>query len=242
MIVLNSVSKVMGRGDLKRTILDNVNWLIPPRARIVVLGQSHSGASVLLDIIAGTTLPTSGWVERRGTVSVPGGLLRYAMRDTTRQLILRLARLYRVDPKEVVEFIRQAFGSSDILDVPANTLPGRLRQQLNAVLTYAFPCDFYLLGSSGIGIGEAKFQAFCEQALALRCRQSGVIISTSVGKAQRLDRTMMGAVVYRGHLTLYERLPDAITVFECLPAESAGPSRDETEDRFELAQEDTLLL
>src|SRR6478736_1783917 len=105
MIILNSVSKVTGKRQFKRVVLEDVNWLIRPRTQVVIIGHRLSGAPMLLNIIAGLALPTSGWMERRSTVSVPGGLLRYALRDTGHQLIARLSRLYRVDAKEINEFM-----------------------------------------------------------------------------------------------------------------------------------------
>ena len=224
-ITLNSVSHETGRKQFKRLVLEDVNWLIKPRTRVVILGPRNSGASALLEIIAGLTLPTSGWVDRRAIVSVPGGgLLRYSRHDTTRQLISRLSLVYDVDPKEIVEFVTSALERSDLLDIPTRQVPVALRQQVSTALTYAFPCDFYLFSSASVGGGEQRFQAFCQRAFELRSRHAGIIMTTNSGKsARRFGNDMLGALVHQGQLTLYRRLSDAITVFESLPPEDAHP-------------------
>lgn len=226
MIVLNSISKVTGRKRFRRVLLEDVNWVIRPRTKVVILGDRHSGAQALLNIIGGVMLPSVGWVERQGTTSIPGGLLRYTRQDTTYQLIARLSRLYRVDAKEICEFIMLGVGRRDILNVHPRSLPGQIRQQMSILLNLAFPFDFYLLESTSIGAGpDRRFQAFCEKVFELRSKQAGIIMMASSGKtARRVSGEMMGALVYRGNVTLYQRLADAITVFDSLPPETSPSS------------------
>jgi ABC-type polysaccharide/polyol phosphate transport system ATPase subunit len=221
MIILNSVSKEIGKGRFKRLILDDIDWVIPPRCHIVILGQRHSGTPMLLDIVAGLAIPTLGWVDRRATVSVPGGLLRYSRHDTARQLIARLSKIYRVDPDEIVRFVMKALpGHDDIMDLPTRGVPPALRQQLNMALTYAFPCDYYLFNSSIVAGQEQDFREFCQRAFALRSRQAGTIVTaTTTRVARRYSQRAMGGVLHRGKLTLYVQLADAITVFDSLPPE-----------------------
>lgn len=241
MIVLNSVSKAISRGRFKRVLLENASWAIPPRARVVILGHRHSGAPALLKIIAGTMLPSSGWVERRATTSIPGGLLRYVRQDTTSQLIAQLSRLYSVDPKEVSEFIEYGVGQKNILTVPPRSLPAQVRQQIGILLNYAFPFDYYLFETTTIGAGtDRRFQAVCEQAFELRAKRAGIIMLASTGKvARRVEGAMMGALVYRGSLTLYKTLADAVMVFESLPAESpVGEQVPFAEDRPEQSDDE----
>lgn len=240
MIILNSVSKTISRGRFKRVMLEDASWIIPRRARVMILGHRHSGASALLKIIAGTMLPTSGWVERRATTSIPGGLLRYVRKDTTSQLIAQLSRLYRVDPKEVREFIEHGVGQSNILNVPPRSLPAEVRQQVGILLNFAFPFDYYLFESTTIGTGtNRRFQAVCEQVYELRARRAGIIMLANTGKvARRVGGDMMGALVYKGSLTLYEKLADAIMVLESLPAEVPLQGQESFSERFESNDDD----
>jgi hypothetical protein len=195
-----------------------------------------------MNIIAGNVLPTGGWVERRMTVSPPDGLLRYGARETTRQLISRLSWVHRVDPLEVGAFVVAGLGK-DILDAPPRSLPQLLKQQLNTLLNYAFPYDFYLFNNSPVPAGNPEVREFCQKAWAARGRRAGMIVRSTSGKAARqLDPEMSGAVVYHGNLTLYNKLTDAIVVFESLP-EEANPVADENPDEQSAAFEnDNLFL
>ena len=156
-------------------------------------------------------------------MSIPGGLIRYAKRDdTTYQVIGRLSQLYRVDVKDVCDFLIEALGRRDFLMQPPRSLPVELRQQLTSALIYAFPFDFYLFpGTSTVGGSDPRFRTFCERAFELRLKEAGLIMMASSGKsARRVGGEMMGAIVYQGTLTLYRQLSDAIAVFESLPPES----------------------
>lgn len=236
MIVLHSVSKRIVRGHYRRTILDDIRWKIAPRTKIVVFGN-RSGVSVLLNVIAGLSYPSEGWVERRATLSVPRGFLRYAGRGTTRQLIERLSPLYNVHPREVAEFIEIGLKDRRVLDTPTPQLPNTLKQQLNLALTYAIPCDFYLLNGAIQAGRDAAFQVFCQSAFSLRSREAGMIIAVRSGRSvPSLDCDAIGSILYRGKLTVFERLSDAKAVFEALPPEPDFPNQpgvaqdDEEED------------
>ena len=231
-ITFNSVSKEIGKRRFKRLVLEDVNWTIEARSRVVILGPRNSGASALLQLIAGMELPTTGWIDRRAVSSVPGGLLRYSRHESMRQLITRLSQVYRVDPKEVAAFMAKALDRQDLLDTPTRLLPVVIKQQVSKALTYAFPCDFYVMNNASIGIGDDRFQTFCQRAFDLRSKQAGVIMLSNSGKsARKFGDEMMGALVHQRRLTLYKRLSDAIAVFESLPAEETADEEELYADR-----------
>lgn len=244
MITLNSVSYSVGKARFARVLLQEVNWAIKPKQRIVILGHTASGARALLDIIGGVTFPSSGWIDRRARVSIPGGVFRYAKRgDTTYQLICRISQLYRVDVKDVIAFLIEALRSHDFLAQQPRSLPGALRQQLTSALVYAFPFDFYLFQGTSLGGGsDSRFRTFCERAFELRTEHAGVIMMASSAKiARRISGEMIGALVYRGNLTLYRKLSDAIAVFESLPPEEVIED-DPTQEREPDNEEADSLL
>ncbi len=222
-ITFNSVSKEIGRRVFKKLVLEDVNWTLEARSRVVILGPRNSGASALVQLIAGMELPTSGWIDRRAVVSIPGGLLRYSRHETMRQLISRLSEVYSVDPKQIADFTIAALKRRDFMDTPTRMLPVTLRQQASRVLTYAFPCDFYVFNNVSTGVGgDERFQAFCQRAFDLRSKQAGIVMLSNSGKAARkFGDEMMGALVHQRRLTIYRKLSDAIAVFESLPPEES---------------------
>ncbi len=218
MIVLNSVSKEVGKGRLKKLVLDDISWVLPPHNNFVILGQRGSGKTTLLNILAGLAMPTRGWVERRAHVSVPGGLVKFGGYGTPRKLIMRMSELYKVDPIALTEFVMQPLQMQEVMDVPLYRLPGWFKSQLSIVLTYACPCDYYLFDGSIDPGRKPEFRSFCRRAFEMRSKiATTVVITGSTKTARSVENGATGGLLHRGKLTLYESLEDAITVFESLP-------------------------
>ena len=241
MIVLNAVSKEVGRGAFRRLVVDDVTWAIPQRVQIAIFGHRGTGVSQFMEIIAGTSLPTTGWVKRQGKTSPPNGYLRFAGFGTARALIDRLSALYDADPREIAEFVEIALKSRQVLDVPIRQFPPLLRRQLNFALMYAFPCDMYLFDGNIGGVGDPVFRAFCQTAFNLRRKEAGMIVAlNSSSAASILDKSMTGAILHRAKFTLYERLSDAMAVFDTLPPEEAIPNPALASESTQSEQEDYL--
>ena len=219
MIFFHSVSVERGKRHFKRVVMRDVNWRIAPRSRVVILGHRLSGVEVMPGLISGMAVPTSGWIERRGSFSPAKGFLKYGF-DSLYQLVSRLSRLYQVDPKDVREFVEEGVQRRDLFHVKPQFIPLQLQKQLNVLLVYAFPFDYYLFGNPPSLGGEGRFEVFCQRAYELRCRQAGIIvIANSTKNVRGLGEGVMGAVLYRGDLTLYEKFADAASVFNSLPPE-----------------------
>ncbi|WP_422012296.1 hypothetical protein [Reyranella sp.] len=237
-ITLHSVSKEVGRGRFKRQIIEDLNWTIRPRSRTFVLGQ-RTAVSQLLSVIAGHSVPSEGWVSRRGKISPPQGFLRFGKAGTPRQLIARLCEIYGVEPKSVENFIEAALEHRHVLDSPVRQLPASLKRELNVALTYAIPCDYYLF-FGGIGTSpRLAFRTLCEKALNQRAKVAGIVVGTHSSRvAQTLKGFSSGAILYKGKFTLFKYPEDAIAVYDSLEPEDDIPTELLKEDREEA--EDTL--
>lgn len=231
MIALHAVSKEVGQGPLRKLVLNNINWIIPPRRRIVILGQKGAGKTTLLDIVRGARFPTSGWVERKASIS-PGRLARGLNKGTTsRQLTVRIAQLYRVDARAVTEFTQRFADMQSLMDVPLASLPPRLRRKVIVGLIFAIPFDFYVLDEL-ITNRNDEFSVRCRQTLQARARESGVILTTSsVRVAKEFDGS--AGIIHQGRLMLFDSPDEAIPIFNALPAPDANQrflAADEEED------------
>ena len=185
MLALHNVSKVVGHGTRRRLVLDNISWEIPPRAKIAVLGHVGSGESVLLALLSGADVPTTGWVERRGVVSPTFAFSRQGKGPTTpRQLIGRLSTLFRYDPVELATFVGSIAHLRRDMDIPISKLTPSIRNKLNVALTYGVPCDYYLFNRR-IGFGPPEMQQAARKAFELRCEHAGVILATNIVKEAR---------------------------------------------------------
>jgi capsular polysaccharide transport system ATP-binding protein len=230
LIALHSISKELGKGRQRALVLDEIDLIIPERARLVILGQSGSGKTTLLNILNGSLLPTRGWVERRAVVSAPlGGLLRHGSGRpmTVRQLAHRLAKLYRADEQEVIYFVSMYTGLKDqILDVPLRTLTPTARRHLNYALHYGLPCDYYIFDSVFAPAFRGLEERFRE-AFRQRRETSGTILATSrPAVAKAFGGT--GSILLGGKLVFFDTLREAIATFQQLQIEHPIVSRNDT--------------
>lgn len=212
-ITLHSVTKVVGRGTGRKLLLDQVDWTLPPRARYVILGQERVGKTTLLQILGGSLLPTRGWVERRGIVSSPIALLRFAAPFATpRQLVERLASFYQVDGWRVSRFVERFSDLRGGMDTPIRKLSREARQRLSFGLFYGVPCDYYLFdGRATPRIASLRWKV--QEAQLQRSEHAGMVLATSnVREALAFGGT--GGILFRGKLSFFPSVEEAVEVFE----------------------------
>jgi capsular polysaccharide transport system ATP-binding protein len=227
MIVLHSVTKELGRGRRKNVVLDNIDLIIPLRAQLVILGQAGSGKSTLLNVISGTVYPTSGWVERRATISTMIKPQQYGGNLSVRRVVDRLATVYGVDGPKLLEFVMNFAELQKLVDVPQSDLPIRIRQRLTLGLFYGLPCDFYLFDGS-LSKRHRDLKDKMDAAFLQRRKSAGMILATaSIPAAREFGGT--GAVLFDGKLTLFETLDEAIDLYKRLMVEYPAAQKTEAE-------------
>ena len=239
-IKLHSVTKIIGPKRFERTIAKNITWTIEPRSKYVILGHQQDALLVFANVIAGLSVPTEGWVKHEGKISPPGGFLRYSAGGTPLELVKLLAPLYQFDTERVLDFVAATVRDDRLLRTPVKKLPVPLRRELDFILTYAIPCDYYFFGGMPKGT-RPEFQRFCQQAVARRRNEASMLIlAGSERVARSLGSDTRAAILYYGNFTLYERLDDALVVFEQLEPEAAIP--DEALDGEAYEQDADLIL
>jgi ABC-type polysaccharide/polyol phosphate transport system ATPase subunit len=239
-INLYSVSKVIGQKRFQRTIARDVTWTIEPRSKHIILGHQRVTLTAFVNVIAGLSLPSEGWIKRVGRIALPGGFLRYSRAGTLPELIKLLAPLYRFDAEEVIDFVATVIRYDRLLRTSLNQLPRALKRELNLALTFAIPCDYYFFNGMPEG-GRPEFRRFCQQALAQRFEEAAMLIGTSSERAARLlGPDASAAILYRGDFTLYQNLDDALAIFRRLEPESPIPN-EATEDEIYEEDPDFIL-
>jgi len=233
-IKLYSVSKTLGTKRFERTIVKDVTWTIEPRSRYVILSHQPETLAVFMNLIAGLSVPTEGWIKRNGKISPPGGFLRYAVGRTPLEFIRFLAPLYQFDADEVLDFVTATVKYDRLLRTPLERLPAVLKRELNFALTYAIPCDYYFYGTPR-GC-RPEFQKVGQEILTRRTREATMLVVASSDAAARpLGSDTRAAILHRGSFTLYDQLEDAVLVFTQLEPEpiipieapgSGGPEED----------------
>ncbi len=215
MITLHSITMKVGRAERTRLLLNDIDWEIPTRSRIVILGQDAEVNTAFLEIISGAQMPTSGWVERLGMVSPVSNLVRYGGgRLTGRQIVHRLARVYRADGKEVEAFVDRLGLLGDALGVQVRLLSRAMRQRLGLALFYGLPCDLYLF-ENRVSFGPPELADRFRLAFETRQKEATMILATSVARVAR-NYGGSGYLLHHGRLYAMNSVEAAIAAHEYL--------------------------
>jgi capsular polysaccharide transport system ATP-binding protein len=230
MIVLENVEMAIPIDKTKRkTILSRTNLVIPTNRRIALLGPSNENNRALVNLICGVSMPRSGRVLRMAKVSFPVGHLGgFEHRLAVRTNIAHLARLYDVDVKTLVSFVRNVSGLGPAFDEPFKALSGAQRKLLAGVFAYGIPFDVYVLTDD---LARAK-QGRDDVILGLfeaRARTAGMIIPTRF-RQFALDKCDMGLVLKDGKLELYEDIKAAVATMRRGGGGAADQETDEPEE------------
>lgn len=204
---------VVGRGSGRKTLLNDINWTLPPRARYAILGQRGAGKTTLLEILNGMQPPTEGWVERHAMVSATRGLLRFApLRGTPRQLVRRLSKVYNVNERNISKFVEIFSELDGLMDTSIRELPRQARQRLSLGLFYGFPCDYYLFDEQA-GTRNVSMREKVRSAQLQRGEEAGMVLATSSTRAA-LDFGGIGGILFQGELSFFASVEEAVVVYE----------------------------
>lgn len=213
MIDLENISKAYATRSGSNLVLDNISFSFPPRTNIGILGKNGSGKSTLLRVIAGTELPDSGHVRRKGTVSWPIGFSGGFNGSLSGEENCRfVARIYGADVDEVVGFTMEFAELGEYFHMPVKTYSSGMRARLAFGLSMAIEFDAYLVDEV-TAVGDANFQQKCRDAFAERGGRSSVIIVSHYLPTIR-DYCERCAVLKKGRLLYFDSVDEAQRVYE----------------------------
>lgn len=213
MIELDNVTKAYATQSGSNVVLDAVTFAFPPRTNLGVLGKNGAGKSTLLRLIAGTELPDSGDVLRRGSVSWPIGFSGGFNGSLSGEENCRfVARIYGADVDEVVGFTMDFAELGEYFHMPVKTYSSGMRARLAFGLSMAIEFDAYLVDEV-TAVGDARFQQKCRDAFKERSDRSSVII-VSHQLTTIKDYCDHCAVLNRGRLHYFTSIEEARRMYE----------------------------
>jgi capsular polysaccharide transport system ATP-binding protein len=209
-IRLCNLTKVHRSPGLRTVVADGISVTIPDRAVVALLGRNGAGKTSLLQMIAGTMQPTSGGVERNGTVSWPVGFRGGFHGDLSGAQNLRfVARTYGVPSDSLIEFVADFAAIGAHLHQPVRHYSAGMRARLAFGLSMAIRFDTYLVDEV-TGVGDAAFRARSEVLFADRMQNAGaIVVSHQLALLRRICTA--GAVLTDGQLHWHDRVEDAIS-------------------------------
>ncbi len=215
MIELRNVRKSFRIRNGRRVVLRDASIRFCKGRNVGILGLNGSGKSTLVRLLAGIELPDSGSIIRNARVSFPLGFSgTFDPFLTGRENARFIARLYRLEWRPYVDFIKEFAELGRFFDEPVKIYSSGMRARLAFATSIAANFDVYLVDEV-TAVGDMRFRERCAETFAQRRAQSDVImVSHNIGTIKRYCDA--GAVLFNGHLEPYDDLDEAIAVYKSL--------------------------
>lgn len=213
MIEFAKVSKRFKSRDGEKRVLDDVSFHLPRTENVAVVGGNGAGKSTLIGLMSGVTRPNRGTILRSGRFSWPmafaGG---FHPMLSGRQNAKFVARIYQVDPTQLVEEVQDFSELGRSFDLPINTYSQGMKARLAFGVSMSIKFDCYLVDEI-IGVGDTRFRNKCRAAFQDKLKDSRVIMAShSAGGLREFCQSAI--LVSNGSVTYYESLDECLAVHE----------------------------
>lgn len=213
MIVLNQVSAVITVRKIPRNVLSSVTLKLPSNRRIALFGSSNENKKILISLLGGVTLPTSGHIVRRAKVSFPVGYVgSFLQKQSVRKNVEHLARLYGADVKTIVEFVQRVSEVGPFFDKPFEQLDPLRRRLIAKVVGYSIPFDVYVVGDE-MALGRTREGDIPYRLFLARSREAGMIVPTNSDRFA-LDHCERAMILEDGQLFYFNRVEKALSALK----------------------------
>lgn len=213
MIRFTNVGMTYHARNLTNAVLTDASFTVRRGEAIGLCGANGAGKSTLLRLIAGVEKPTKGRVERSMSVSWPIGYTSAFQPSLTGADNARfIARIYRQPVEPLLAFVETFAQLGRYFAQPVKTYSAGMSARLAFGISLAIDFDCYLVDEI-TGAGDERFRERCRAAL-MRRRQTGTLVMTSHHPDTLRAYCSRGAVLYRGHLRLFDTVDEAIAVHQ----------------------------
>lgn len=184
MMELNDVTKYYLTRNGKKYVFKNLNFSLPEKCNVGVLGLNGSGKSTLIRMIAGLDYPNHGKINLTGSFSWPLGLSGGTQGSMTgRENAEFVCRVFGSDTKTIKEklaFILDFSELGDYFELPVKSYSSGMRSRLLFGISMAFDFDVYLIDEI-TAVGDIKFREKSRQALRdKRDRSNYIMVSHNI--------------------------------------------------------------
>lgn len=201
MIAFENVSKSVIIHGEERLVLSSVNIHIPSDQRIALFATSKEELRILIELLAGIVLPSSGRIIRKARVSFPVGYLGgFDGQLTVRRNVAHVARLYGADPEALVEHVERIAYFGAAFDRPFRDLPQAGKILISHIVAYSISFDLYLLNADP-GRVPKEIREIAWNFFEARARTCGMIVATDNQKFAR-EHCQMRLLLHDGQLRL----------------------------------------
>lgn len=215
MIIVEDVHKrYFTPHGMGKWILRGVNFTIPYRLSVGLVGANGAGKSTLLNIIGGVDHPNRGRVERRCRVSWPmgfgGGLQTNLSGRQNAKFVCRIHG-HDDDMAERIARIEEFAEIGEAFDEPIRTYSSGMRSRLQFALSLAFDFDVYI-SDEVTATGDAAFRKKAAQAFRQQADHASVImVSHDEGTLKNFCKA--GIWLHDGTADWFDDIADALHAY-----------------------------
>lgn len=213
MIWFDNVSKRYVTEGREKTVVENMNVILPSGRSVGLLGRNGAGKSTLLRMISGATEPTEGRIVSDGLISWPVGFAGSFHPDLTGLQNSRfIARIYGVDTDELAQFVEEFAGLGMHFRLPLRSYSSGMRSRLAFGVSMGIAFDTYLVDEI-TAVGDAAFRERSDRLFKARLRNAGAVVcSHSMPQVRLLCDA--GLVLDEGQAYYYDDIEEAIAHHE----------------------------
>ena len=195
-------------------VLRDVNFTIPLRTNVGLIGANGAGKSTLLRLIGGIDQPTRGRVERRCRVSWPmagGGLQRQLTGRENAKFVCRIHG-HEHDMPDRLERIADFADIGAAFDEPVQTYSGGMRSRLQFALSLAFDFEVYI-SDEVTAAGDVAFRRRAVEAFRSMADRAGLIMVAHSEETLR-QFCSAGILLQAGVATWFDDIDDALGAYK----------------------------
>ncbi len=196
-------------------VLRDVNFTIPAKLSVGIIGRNGAGKSTLLRMIGGNEKPSTGSLQRLSRVSWPvgfgGGLLSSL---TGRQNAKFLCRIQgrESDSEQILGKMQEFADIGSAFDEPVSSYSTGMKARLQFAMSLGFEFDVYI-SDEVTSVGDAAFQKKALAHFKSLVGKAGLIM-VSHSESTLKDFCEAGIWLNEGKAHWYDNIDDAIAAYK----------------------------
>lgn len=207
--------------------LKNINFSLKRGECLALLGTNGAGKSTLLKVLAGSLLPDTGKVEKRGRmerlIELSAGFKPTLTGRENVQLKGRLIGFSKSELKRRMDEIVDFAELEDSFDMPVQFYSSGMKSRLGFALSVAMEPDILLIDEV-LAVGDLGFRMKCYSRVdEMRKNSAVILVSHSINHVSRMATS--GLVLHKGNVVQQGDPQEAIKKYQ----ELSGVSRPQKE-------------